>query len=143
MKNTSKYITIGILLLGIGLSGCSMFSMSTMRAVVIDKDASVYGTIEGETYKVRDMDGNIKNVKFKEDWYIVNDAALVKVEERKNRRFVKGIKLTKRNKMMGGSAIAIITLLLRLLALKRKMDKGEEVDWTDIVKIFKRKKRKK
>jgi len=45
--------------------------------------------------------------------------------------------------MMGGSAIAIITLLLRLLALKRKMDKGEEVDWTDIVKIFKRKKRKK
>lgn len=120
-----------------------MFSMSTMRAVVIDKDASVYGTIEGETYKVRDMDGNIKNVKFKEDWYIVNDAALVKVEERKNRRFVKGIKLTKRNKMMGGSAIAIITLLLRLLALKRKMDKGEEVDWTDIVKIFKRKKRRK
>ena len=139
-----KKALLSIILIGMCFtSGCSMLSMSTMRAVVIDKDASVYGTIEDEAYKVRDMDGNIKNVKFKEDWYIVNDAALVKVEERKNRRFVKGIKLTKRNKMMGGSAIAIITLLLRLLALKRKMDKGEEVDWTDIVKIFKRKKRKK
>ena len=44
------YITIGILLLGIYLSGCSMFSMARMRAVVITNEDAVYGTIPGEKY---------------------------------------------------------------------------------------------
>jgi len=140
MKKIFKYITIGILL--IGMSGC-MFSMSRMRSVVLTKEDVVYGTIPGVAYKIINMDGKPEILSFEQDMYIVSAASLVGAEQRKNKRFFKRVRITKRNSIAGGSIIAILGIILQVMKLKKKIDKGEEIGVSDILNVFKFRKKKK
>lgn len=133
---------LSIFVLCLMLSGC-VFSMARMRSVVIDSEAKVYGTIPGQSYKLRNMEGKIEDVTFKQDWYVVNDAALVKVEDKKNKKFFRGVKGARNKKIAGGTLIAILGILLQVMKLKKKIDKGEEISISDILNVFKFKKGKK
>ncbi len=133
---------LSIFILCFMLSGC-MFSLSRTRSVVLTKEDVVYGTLPGIPYRIINMEGKPETLSFEQDMYIVSAASLVGAEQRKNKRFFKKVRLTKRNKVIGGSLALILPILLRLLAIKKKMDKGEEVTASDILKIFKFKRKKK
>jgi len=133
---------LSVILLCFMFSGC-MFSLSRTRAVVLGGDDFCYGLIIGKSYEVINMEGKNETIIFKEQPYIVSAKSMIGAEERKNNLFFKGVKVATRNKATTGSMLLISGIILRVLALKRKSDKGEEIDPMDIIKIFKFKKRKK
>ena len=133
---------LSVALLCLMLSGC-MFSLSKTRAVVLSGDDFTYGLIIGKPYEVINMEGRNETVIFKEQPYVVSAKSMIGAEERKNNKFYRGVKVVTRNKATSGSMLLLLGIILRVLALKRKSDKGEEIDPMDIIKIFKFKKRKK
>lgn len=131
---------LSIFILCVIISGCSL---ARIRPVVLTGKDAVYGLILGEPYNVINMDGKKETIKFEQEMMAVSASSMVGYEERKNKKFFKHVKFTKRSGMVGGSFVFILGILYRIMVLKKKSDKGEEINWTDIINVFKKPVKKK